>query len=85
MFECRSGCGACCIEPSITTGFYGMEKGKPASVPCVHLDEQYLCKIFGKPERPSFCGTLPPSIEMCGSNREEAMAILANLEKQTKP
>lgn len=84
-FECRSACGACCIEPSITTCFYGMPDGKPAGVSCVHLDAQYMCKIFGKPERPSFCSTLPPSLEMCGINREEAMTLLASLEQQTKP
>ena len=52
-FECRVGCGACCIAPSIETPFFGMPEGKPAGVRCVHLDEQNRCAIFGRPERPS--------------------------------
>jgi hypothetical protein len=62
-----------------------MESGKPAGVPCVHLDEDYMCRIFGSPNRPSFCSTLPPSLEMCGLNQEEARRYLSELEQQTKP
>ncbi len=83
-FKCRMECGACCIEPSITTAFYGMPMGKPAGVPCVHLDSNFGCGIFGEPERPNFCKTLPPSLEMCGTNREEACASLAELEGLTR-
>lgn len=85
QMKCRDHCGACCIEPSITTGFYGMESGKLAGVPCVHLDEAMGCKIFGLPERPMFCGSLPPSLEMCGHHRDEALDYLRLLEKQTSP
>ena len=37
---CRSGCGACCIAPSITSPLPGMPQGKPAGVPCINLDAE---------------------------------------------
>lgn len=82
---CRPHCAACCIAPSITSPLPGMPNGKPAGVPCVQLDDQLRCKVFAKPERPVFCGSLQPSPEMCGATREEAMAWLAKLEIVTKP
>ncbi|MEQ1533700.1 MAG: YkgJ family cysteine cluster protein [Sideroxydans sp.] len=83
--ECRSGCGACCIAPSITSPLPGMPLGKPAGVPCVQLDDELRCKVFGKPERPAFCGGLRPSAEMCGESREQAMQWLSSLELATRP
>ena len=47
--DCRPGCGACCIAPSISS------LGKPAGVACVHLDAAYRCRLFGSPERPPCC------------------------------
>jgi Fe-S-cluster containining protein len=82
--ECRPGCGACCIAPSITSPIPGMPHGKPAGVRCVQLDDGNRCKLFGKPERPAFCGGLQPSLEMCGSTREQAMVWLAQLEVLTQ-
>lgn len=88
--ECREHCGACCTAPSINSPIPGMPNGKPAGVPCIQLDENFRCKLFGKPERPVFCGGLQPSVEMCGSDqlknpREHAFAWLKNLETLTKP
>ncbi len=83
--ECRTGCGACCIAPSITSPLPGMPQGKPAGVPCVQLDEDFGCKVFGQPQRPAFCGGLQPSPEMCGDSREHALAWLTRLERATKP
>src|SRR3954471_1191508 len=83
--ECRSGCGACCIAPSITSPIPGMPNGKPAGVRCVQLDEGNRCRIFGKPERPAFCGGLQPSREMCGETNAQAMVWLATLERETAP
>ncbi|MFN9776973.1 MAG: YkgJ family cysteine cluster protein [Candidatus Kapaibacterium sp.] len=83
--QCRSGCGACCIAPSITTAFYAMPAGKKAGERCVHLDANMRCKLFGKPERPAFCSTLPPSPEMCGTTSGEAMQILQQWEIITAP
>ena len=33
--DCRPGCGACCIAPSINTPLPGMPHGKPAEL--LHL------------------------------------------------
>ena len=62
-----------------------MPLGKPAGVACVQLDDALRCRLFGKPERPAFCGTLKPGPDMCGSGRAEAMALLAALERATAP
>lgn len=83
--DCRAHCGACCIAPSITSPIPGMPHGKPAGVACVQLDAQLRCKLFGKPERPAFCASLRPGPEMCGGNRDEAMAWLHELEHLTQP
>lgn len=62
-----------------------MPNGKPAGVPCVQLDDELRCKVFGMPERPAFCSGLQPSAEMCGASREEALAWLSRLEQATRP
>lgn len=85
MMECRNGCGACCIAPSITSPLPGMPQGKPAGVRCAQLLNDYRCAVFGKPERPTFCGGLRPSTEMCGESREQAMQWLSSLELATRP
>jgi len=43
------------------------------------------CRIFGRPERPAFCGGLRPSQEMCGSDAAQAMLWLTHLECATRP
>ncbi len=83
--NCRSHCAACCIAPSINSPIPGMPQGKPAGVPCVQLDEQLRCKLFGDPRRPAFCGSLRPEAEMCGSEREQALTFLTRLERVTAP
>jgi hypothetical protein len=62
-----------------------MPQGKPAGVACVQLDAQLRCRLFGKPERPAFCASLRPSMEMCGSERAQALAFLGQLEIATTP
>jgi len=84
-FSCRPGCAACCTAPSITSPIPGMPHGKPASVACVQLDDALRCRLFGRPERPAFCGTLKPGPDMCGASRSEALALLAALEHATTP
>jgi hypothetical protein len=59
--------------------------GKPAGVRCVQLDDDNRCRVFGKPERPAFCGGLQPAADMCGDSREHAMVWLAALERATAP
>ena len=83
--ECRSGCGACCIAPSITSPIPGMPNGKPAGIPCVQLLPDMRCAIFGRPDRPAFCVSLRPMQDMCGTNRIEALGHLTGLELATKP
>ncbi len=78
--ECRIGCAACCIAPSISSSMPKMPNGKPAGVPCAHLDEDFKCELFGKPERPDVCGGFTAEPLFCGNSREEAMKILASLE-----
>ena len=83
--DCRDRCGACCIAPSITSPIPGMPHGKPAGIPCVQLDDDYRCRLFGKPERPAFCASLRPLASMCGSSRDEALKTLTALEVATRP
>lgn len=83
--NCRSGCGACCIAPSITSPIPGMPLGKAAGVPCVQLDEVLRCRLFGRPERPAVCASLMPSAVMCGESAPQAMAWLGRLEAATAP
>lgn len=82
--DCRRGCAACCIAPSISSPIPGMPQGKPAGVRCVQLDEHNDCRIFGQPERPAVCGSLQASQEMCGTDREQALAYLSRLEQLTR-
>jgi hypothetical protein len=83
--SCRAGCAACCTAPSIASAIPGMPHGKPAGMPCVQLDDRLRCRLFGRPERPAFCASLRPSADMCGADREEAMALLTSLELATRP
>lgn len=83
MILCRVGCAACCIAPSISSPIPGMPEGKPAGVPCIQLDDQGRCALFGLPERPTVCASLRPEVAMCGSNRSEALALLEALERAT--
>ncbi|HET9032144.1 MAG TPA: YkgJ family cysteine cluster protein [Dokdonella sp.] len=85
LSECRSGCGACCIAPSISSPIPGMPQGKPAGVRCIQLTEDNACAIFGHVDRPAVCRQLRPEPEMCGANASEAMEILQRLEYQTLP
>jgi uncharacterized protein len=82
---CRSGCGACCIAPSISSPIPGMPAGKPAGVRCVQLDDDLRCKLFGDPRRPAVCARLQPGTEMCGATREDAIVFLSRLESLTCP
>ena len=83
--DCRAGCGACCIAPSISSPIPGMPHGKPAGVRCVQLDAQNRCLLFGRPERPEVCRRLAPTPSMCGTSRDEALSILAALDVATTP
>ncbi len=75
--ECRPGCGACCIAPSISS------LAKSAGEACRHLTADLRCAVFDRPERPACCAGLRPSAEMCGETREQALAWLTALERLT--
>ena len=81
--NCRPGCAACCIAPSISSPIPGMPQGKPAGVRCIQLDAQDRCMLFGDPRRPAVCSSLQPSVEMCGADRAQAMRFLDRLEHLT--
>jgi uncharacterized protein len=83
--ECRVGCGACCIAPSISSPIPGMPHGKPAGMRCIQLTEDNLCKLFGHPDRPAVCSSLRASVEMCGQSADDAMRYLIRLEDITAP
>lgn len=82
--NCRAGCGACCIAPSISSAIPGMPQGKPAGVPCVQLRADFTCALFGDPRRPAVCTSLRPETSMCGETREFALHTLEQLERQTR-
>ena len=82
--NCRPGCGACCIAPSITSFIPGMPQGKPAGVRCVQLNEDFLCRLFDTAERPAVCRGFRSALDTCGTTREEGLAILLRLEVLTR-
>jgi Fe-S-cluster containining protein len=82
--QCRLGCGACCISPSISSVIPGMENGKRAGERCVQLDETNLCKFFGKPQRPKVCLDFKACDWICSDNNETAFITLTELELSTK-
>jgi hypothetical protein len=60
-----------------------MEDGKPAGVPCIHLTPDLRCGIYGDPARPAVCASFPALTDHCGKDREEALRLLAELERLT--
>jgi hypothetical protein len=86
--QCRPGCGACCIAPSISSPIPGMPGGKPAGVRCIQLDSHARCRIFDQPTRPAVCGQLQPAWDMCGPHEDggqHALRYLTRLEQATAP
>ncbi|WP_407310595.1 YkgJ family cysteine cluster protein [Pseudomonas sp. nanlin1] len=81
--NCREGCGACCIAPSISSPLPGMPHGKLAGQRCLHLTLANLCALFGRPERPAVCGNFKADREVCGDSDEEAIRILGWWERMT--
>ncbi len=83
--DCRAGCGACCIAPSISSPIPGMPGGKPAGVRCIQLDAENRCRLYGRPERPAVCSRLHAAEAMCGASRQDALSYLVRLERSTLP
>ena len=83
--DCRVGCGACCIAPSISSGLPGMPQGKPAGVRCVNLDDAFRCRLWDTPMYPAVCRGYQAEMLTCGNTREEALVLLTVIEKVTEP
>ncbi|CAI07055.1 conserved hypothetical protein [Aromatoleum aromaticum EbN1] len=83
--QCRAGCDACCIAPSISSPIPGMPNGKAAGVRCAQLTTTNRCAIFGRPHRPACCAGLKPAEEMCDRSSMEALRWLAKQEAATSP
>lgn len=81
--ECRLGCGACCIAPSISSPIPGMVNGKPANTRCIQLNDDNLCKLFGKPERPKVCHDFKACPDICASSNQQALLNIQELERIT--
>ncbi|MGM0526652.1 MAG: YkgJ family cysteine cluster protein [Pseudomonadota bacterium] len=81
--QCRAGCGACCIAPSISSPIPGMPNGKAAGERCVQLDENNLCQLFGHPDRPKVCQQFDADYSVCGDDRGQALILLTRLEQLT--
>jgi uncharacterized protein len=83
--NCRAGCAACCIAPSISPAAPALPDGKAAGVPCPHLTATLRCALFGRPERPAVCASLAPQLAMCGASAVEALATIVRWEELTRP
>ena len=83
--DCRAGCGACCIAPSISSPLPGMPQGKPAGVRCVNLKDEGLCRLWGTADYPDVCRKFTPQLSVCGGSTAEALALIAELERLTRP
>lgn len=82
--DCRPGCGACCVAPSISSPIPGMPEGKPAGVRCVQLQPDYTCALFGQPERPRVCADFAADRAICGHDRWQALQLLDSMETETQ-
>ena len=83
--DCRTGCAACCIAPSISSPIPGLPSGKPAGMVCPQLTADLRCALFGLPTRPAVCVSLRPHPDMCGTDRTQALDGLRMLESLTTP
>lgn len=83
--QCRIGCGACCIAPSISSPLPLHPKGKPAAQRCLHLDADNLCSLFGHANRPTVCQNFQATLDVCGSHRDQALTLLTEWELLTAP
>lgn len=83
--DCRAGCAACCIAPSISSATPKHPQGKVSGQACLHLTTDLRCELFGNTARPKVCSSLMPTSEMCGLERKQALAYLFWLEQTTTP
>ncbi|CSA11911.1 putative proteinase inhibitor [Vibrio cholerae] len=50
---------------------------------CVQLNEDNLCQLFGRPERPKVCHDFKACPVVCGKTNQQALANLTELERLT--
>ncbi|MCD8523915.1 MAG: YkgJ family cysteine cluster protein [Saccharospirillaceae bacterium] len=81
--DCRLGCGACCIAPSISSAIPGMPAGKAAGERCIQLNDDNLCRLFGDPRRPAVCGDFKADEQVCAADNQTALENLILLESST--
>lgn len=62
-----------------------MPDGKPAGVRCVNLNAEGLCRLWGTAEYPKVCRDFRPSPWVCGESSDEALRLIAALERATRP
>ncbi len=62
-----------------------MPHGKPAGMRCFQLDAHARCAIFTHADRPAVCAGQQAEAAMCGSNAQQAMVWLTELEQSTAP
>lgn len=60
-----------------------MPNGKKAGERCFNLTDDNLCRLFGTPERPDFCGVFQAEESVCGGSQEEAIRLIGWLEGAT--
>lgn len=78
-------CGVFCTEISISSPIPGMPGGKPAGLPCIHLNSNNLCNLFNSPTRPAVCSSFQYDIAICGKSANEARQLIRWYEKETSP
>ncbi|GAJ73250.1 proteinase inhibitor [Vibrio sp. JCM 18904] len=49
----------------------------------MQLNDDNLCKLFGKPERPKVCHDFKPCPIVCGNTNQEALDNITELEQLT--
>lgn len=81
--NCRLGCGACCIAPSISSPIPGMPNGKAAGERCIQLSKDNLCLLFNDPRRPQVCLQFKPDRDICADTAQQALNNLQFLQDMT--
>lgn len=81
--KCRIGCGACCVEVSISSPLPGLPNGKPAGVRCPNLTSAGTCGVWNTPVFPDICRRFQATPDFCGTSAEEAVVRIRSMERAT--
>jgi hypothetical protein len=52
---------------------------------CVNLTKDQKCAVWGSPAYPAVCRGFKPGPDVCGKDREQALGLLAAMERSTRP